>query len=92
MTEEPMGTPAHSREGEQVASTRDAVFAHQPLEVAAIDPRRTGRRRDLSAVALGYRLAAEASNAPYYGVHLNPLKSEKVKLGEDDRIIVLAED
>jgi voltage-gated potassium channel Kch len=42
--------------------------------------------------ALGYRLAAEASDAENaYGVHTNPKKSDKVTFAPEDKIIVLAE-
>jgi hypothetical protein len=42
--------------------------------------------------AFGYHLADETGNADLqYGVHTNPVKSQKVTFGEKDRIIVLAE-
>ena len=50
----------------------------------------SARRR--GEVAFGYHLAAETGNADLqYGVHTNPVKSQKVTFGEIDRIIVLAE-
>jgi hypothetical protein len=48
------------------------------------------RRR--GEVAVGYRLEAEAGDpATSYGLHLNPLKSERVTFAERDSLIVLAE-
>ncbi len=42
--------------------------------------------------AIGYRLAVDAKSAEKsYGIHLNPLKSEKVIFNENDKIIVLAD-
>lgn len=47
------------------------------------------RRREL---ALGYRVAARAKDAEAaYGIVLNPRKSAKFRLAEDDRLVVLAE-
>lgn len=48
------------------------------------------RRR--GEVAIGYRLAAHATQAPAYGVVINPDKAETLTLGPEDRIVVLAED
>ncbi|MFI6601445.1 potassium transporter TrkA [Nonomuraea sp. NPDC050536] len=42
--------------------------------------------------AIGYRLQAESTAPPNYGVVLNPGKSEPVTLGRRDLVIVLAED
>lgn len=43
--------------------------------------------------AIGYRLQAQADEpANEFGVRINPPKSERLTLGEDDRVIVLAED
>ena len=48
------------------------------------------RRR--GEVAVGYRLEAETGDpATSYGLHLNPLKSERVTFAERDSLIVLAE-
>jgi hypothetical protein len=48
------------------------------------------RRRNESAI--GYRLRAQAYDPAHsYGVYINPVKSEMVTLGPDDRVIVLAE-
>jgi voltage-gated potassium channel Kch len=42
--------------------------------------------------AIGYRILAESGNAEKgYGVKINPLKSAKVTLTADDKVIVLAE-
>jgi hypothetical protein len=41
--------------------------------------------------AIGFRLAREAVQAPHYGVHTNPKKSELVTFAPEDKIIVLAE-
>jgi ion channel POLLUX/CASTOR len=47
------------------------------------------RRNEL---AIGYRLAARASDADaQFGVAINPPKQKKVALGADDKVIVLAE-
>jgi voltage-gated potassium channel Kch len=44
-------------------------------------------------VALGYRRMSDAIAADaHYGVRLNPVKSQRIKLGADDRVIVLARD
>jgi voltage-gated potassium channel Kch len=49
------------------------------------------RRR--GETALGYRIAAEASDADKsYGVHTNPKKSEQVAFTAEDKIIVIAEE
>ncbi|MCW3156979.1 CASTOR/POLLUX-related putative ion channel [Micropruina sonneratiae] len=43
--------------------------------------------------AIGYRLAAESwSREASYGVHLNPAKGDRIRLGPDDSVIVLAQD
>ncbi|MDQ4127157.1 MAG: NAD-binding protein [Actinomycetota bacterium] len=48
------------------------------------------RRR--GEVAVGYRVKTEAGDPrKSYGVHLNPVKSRRITLAEDDRVIVLAE-
>jgi hypothetical protein len=48
------------------------------------------RRR--GEVAIGYRLDAQSHDpAASYGVHTNPKKSTEVIFGEQDKIIVLAE-
>ena len=43
-------------------------------------------------IAVGYRVKAEAGDPrKFYGVHLNPAKSQRITMAEGDRIIVLAE-
>ncbi|WP_329871483.1 CASTOR/POLLUX-related putative ion channel [Streptomyces sp. SP18CS02] len=46
------------------------------------------RRREC---AIGYRLRAEASTGPAYGVRVNPDKRRTVRFGPQDRVIVVAE-
>jgi hypothetical protein len=44
-------------------------------------------------VAIGYRLTEHAGTAERaYGVRLNPVKSEMLRFGAKDRVIVVAED
>lgn len=67
--------------GDYVATGKPVTFA-TVVEAA----RRQGE------VALGYRIAKDAGDAgKRYGVRVNPPKGEKVTLGEEDRVIVLAE-
>ena len=43
--------------------------------------------------AIGYRISSEAFDSKKsYGVRVNPVKTEKVKFSDGDKIIVLAED
>lgn len=47
----------------------------------------------LNEVALGYRFTSERNNPDEaYGITVNPFKEETVTFGEEDMIIVLAED
>ncbi|MEJ8641413.1 hypothetical protein WKI68_07835 [Streptomyces sp. MS1.HAVA.3] len=46
------------------------------------------RRREC---AVGYRLRSQAATGPAYGVRLNPDKRQRVRFGEHDWLIVLAE-
>lgn len=48
------------------------------------------RRR--GETAIGYRIDAEAGQAPNFGVQLNPAKGVPTSLSPGDRVIVLAED
>ena len=49
--------------------------------------------RRVGETALGYRVEKNAHNADInYGVHLNPLKSDKIAFQPGDKIIVLAEE
>ena len=42
--------------------------------------------------AIGYRISAQAFDSnKSYGVRVNPVKTEKIKFSESDKIIVLAE-
>jgi voltage-gated potassium channel Kch len=50
----------------------------------------SARRRNETAI--GYRVAARAQQAPSYGVHLNPDKTQQFMLQPNDKIVVLAED
>ena len=51
----------------------------------------SARRRN--EVAIGYRLAENAERADRaYGVRLNPVKSETLRFGPRDRVVVVAED
>jgi hypothetical protein len=50
----------------------------------------SARRR--GEAAIGYRVAAQAQQAPAYGVRLNPDKGVQFMLQPGDKIIVLAED
>jgi voltage-gated potassium channel Kch len=51
----------------------------------------SARRR--GEIAIGYRLQAEANDQKkFYGVHVNPDKSNMITLTEQDRIILLAEE
>lgn len=48
--------------------------------------------RRCGATTIGYRSQAESHNAAaFYGLHINPHKSERVTFQPEDRIIVLAE-
>ena len=50
----------------------------------------SARRRNETAI--GYRLMKDADQADkFFGVRVNPLKSEKVTLSDDDMIVVLAD-
>jgi voltage-gated potassium channel Kch len=42
--------------------------------------------------AIGYRITADAHEAPSYGVRLNPAKTAQFAMAPGDRVIVLAED
>jgi len=42
-------------------------------------------------IAIGYRKLAEVDKPNHYGVYINPIKSEKVKYENDDKIIVISE-
>ncbi|GGS72214.1 lipoprotein [Planobispora rosea] len=63
------------------------VRAGAPVSFATVIE--AARRR--GETAIGYRLADQVSEAPHFGVVLNPDKSRLVRLGPDDCVIVLAE-
>jgi voltage-gated potassium channel Kch len=49
--------------------------------------------RQRGEVAIGYRLAGQAGRAETsYGVRINPIKSEEVRFGANDLVIVVSED
>ncbi|WP_183064019.1 CASTOR/POLLUX-related putative ion channel [Streptomyces sp. gCLA4] len=66
-----------------------ADYVRTDREVAFATLVESARRRRECAV--GYRLRAEATTAPSYGVRLNPDKRQRVRFGEHDWVIVLAE-
>ena len=67
----------------------DYVETEQPVTFYTVVE--AARRRGESAI--GYRVAAEASDATKsYGIYTNPNKSEKVIFHPDDKIIVVAEE
>ncbi len=48
--------------------------------------------RRLGQVAMGYRLHAHSDNPEKnYGIVMNPRKREPIRLGSQDKVIVLAE-
>ena len=78
---DPEGAEVYLRPVANCVQTGQAINFYTVIEAA--------RRRD--EVAVGYRLLSEASDVnKHYGVHLNPLKSEKITFAESDRVIVLA--
>jgi len=67
----------------------DYVETGQPITFYTVVE--AARRR--GETALGYRVEAEANNPETgYGVYTNPLKSQKIILAADDKIIVVAEE
>ncbi|GAU70781.1 probable Syd protein [Streptomyces sp. NBRC 110611] len=48
--------------------------------------------RQRGETAIGYRIARHSDEPPTYGVFLNPSKTAPLSLGENDSIVVLAED
>ncbi|MFF7178173.1 TrkA C-terminal domain-containing protein [Streptomyces sp. NPDC008121] len=65
----------------------DYVLADREVTFATVVE--SARRRH--ECAIGYRLRAEASTGPAYGVRVNPDKRESVRFGPDDCVIVIAE-
>ncbi|WP_030763174.1 CASTOR/POLLUX-related putative ion channel [Streptomyces sp. NRRL F-2664] len=75
------GSEFHLRPAaDYVRTDRDVAFA------TVVESAR--RRREC---AVGYRLRAQTATAPAYGVRLNPDKRQRVRFGEQDWVIVLAE-
>ncbi|MFD8887094.1 NAD-binding lipoprotein [Streptomyces erythrochromogenes] len=66
-----------------------ADYVRTDREVAFATVVESARRRRECAV--GYRLRAQAATAPSYGVRLNPDKRQRVRFGEHDWVVVLAE-
>ncbi|MEV6676523.1 NAD-binding lipoprotein [Streptomyces erythrochromogenes] len=66
-----------------------ADYVRTDREVAFATVVESARHRRECAV--GYRLRAQAATAPSYGVRLNPDKRQRVRFGEHDWVIVLAE-
>ncbi|APU43176.1 MULTISPECIES: CASTOR/POLLUX-related putative ion channel [unclassified Streptomyces] len=66
-----------------------ADYVRTDREVAFATVVESARRRRECAV--GYRVRAQAATAPAYGVRLNPDKRQRVRFGEQDWVIVLAD-
>lgn len=92
-------------ENRELAAVFDEMFSPEGSEIylkPAGDYVQTGRPVDFytvlesarrqGQVAIGYRLCSQAfDHDAAYGVKLNPRKSERLTLGADDKVIVLAE-
>ncbi|WP_328960743.1 CASTOR/POLLUX-related putative ion channel [Streptomyces virginiae] len=76
-------------EGNELHLKPVADYVRTDREVAFATLVESARRRRECAV--GYRLRAEAAAGPAYGVRLNPDKGQRVRFGEHDWLIVLAE-
>ncbi|MFF4422260.1 NAD-binding lipoprotein [Streptomyces sp. NPDC001549] len=76
-------------EGNELHLRPVADYVRTGHEVAFATLVESARRRRECAV--GYRLRAEAAVGPAYGVRLNPDKGQRVRFGEHDWLIVLAE-
>ncbi|WKD31456.1 CASTOR/POLLUX-related putative ion channel [Streptomyces xanthophaeus] len=76
-------------EGNELHLKPVADYVRTGREVAFATLVESARRRRECAV--GYRLHAEAAAGPAYGVRLNPDKGQRVRFGEHDWLIVLAE-
>ncbi|WP_405527707.1 NAD-binding lipoprotein [Streptomyces avidinii] len=76
-------------EGNELHLKPVADYVRTDREVAFATLVESARRR--RECALGYRLRAEAATGPAYGVRLNPDKRQRVRFGEHDWLIVLAE-
>jgi ion channel POLLUX/CASTOR len=79
-----------SAEGSEIYLRAAGEFVLAGREISYATVVEAVRRR--GECAIGYRLAADAEDpARGFGVRINPAKSERLSLGEGDRIIVLAE-
>ncbi|MFJ7590689.1 NAD-binding lipoprotein [Streptomyces sp. NPDC097617] len=76
-------------EGNELHLKPVADYVRTDREVAFATLVESARRRGECAV--GYRLRAETATGPAYGVRLNPDKRQRVRFGEHDWLIVLAE-
>lgn len=76
-------------EGNELYLKPAADYVRTDREVAFATLVESARRRGECAV--GYRLRSEAATGPAYGVRLNPDKRERIRFGEHDWLIVLAE-
>ncbi|MFA7763673.1 CASTOR/POLLUX-related putative ion channel [Streptomyces sp. NRRL S-448] len=76
-------------EGNELHLKPVADYVRTGREVAFATLVESARRRRECAV--GYRLRTEAAVGPAYGVRLNPDKGQRVRFGEHDWLIVLAE-
>ncbi|MGZ9934550.1 CASTOR/POLLUX-related putative ion channel [Streptomyces sp. NC-S4] len=76
-------------EGNELHLKPVADYVRTDREVTFATLVESARRRRECAV--GYRLRAEAATGPAYGVRLNPDKGQRVRFGEHDWLIVLAE-
>ncbi|MFD7788856.1 NAD-binding lipoprotein [Streptomyces nojiriensis] len=76
-------------EGNELHLKPVADYVRTDREVAFATLVESARRRRECAV--GYRLRAGAATGPAYGVRLNPDKGQRVRFGEHDWLIVLAE-
>ncbi|MFF3676463.1 NAD-binding lipoprotein [Streptomyces sp. NPDC002120] len=76
-------------EGNELHLKPASDYVRTGREVAFATLVESARRRGECAV--GYRLRARAATGPDFGVRLNPDKRERVRFGEHDWLIVLAE-
>lgn len=76
------GSEIYLKRAEEYVKLGEEIDFHTVVESA--------RRREEAAI--GYRIVADSTEAPTYGVNLNPDKSGRVTFAAGDRVIVLAED
>ncbi|MER6314724.1 NAD-binding lipoprotein [Streptomyces sp. NPDC001581] len=76
-------------EGNELYLKPVSDYVRTGREVAFATLVESARRRGECAV--GYRLRARAATGPDFGVRLNPDKRERIRFGEHDWLIVLAE-